>query len=397
MTAHDCPHGNASQEECPTCTRTETARVQENEALVVAYDQARALVRHWEDDFSFGATSVDLREENRKELVRRIVAMVWPTAPEQRRPTALPASWATEADENLPGVAREFCADWGIESREVIDDLTKLLEETRTIDRQRRESVPPVVSDGAVARDVQQAIVRQHELRIAAWLRRYADEHSGSHPANAGHITCNAAASEIESGAWRSAPCAGSAKDRFGGENPPENLARFIPTVETKLTDDEIAHGKMVAKRLEEAASPTGYDKFVAEQMQAPSFRKEYAEARAEVAAADSSSEPLDDLERAWRWMLRQGANGGTTQQDVVDLMNEIRAEEREACAAIVDHQASVRRMRAQVFEDDSDRADGEAQADDVEREETIANALEFVAARVRHRSAKARNGGDGG
>lgn len=39
---------------------------------------------------------------------------------------------------------------------------------------------------------------REERLRIARWLRRYADEHSGSHPANAGHIACNAAASELE-------------------------------------------------------------------------------------------------------------------------------------------------------------------------------------------------------
>jgi len=38
---------------------------------------------------------------------------------------------------------------------------------------------------------------------IAKWLRRYADEHSGSHPANAGHIACNAAASAIERGEWK--------------------------------------------------------------------------------------------------------------------------------------------------------------------------------------------------
>ena len=42
--------------------------------------------------------------------------------------------------------------------------------------------------------------------QIAAWLRRYADEHSGSHPANSGHIACNAAANAIERGEWRDPP-----------------------------------------------------------------------------------------------------------------------------------------------------------------------------------------------
>lgn len=68
--------------------------------------------------------------------------------------------------------------------------------------------------------------------------------------------------------------------------------------------------------------------------------------------------------------------------------------EENEACAGIADREASIRRMRAQSFADDSDRADGEAQADDIEREEAIADALEYVAARMRQRTAKAKGGG---
>jgi len=38
-------------------------------------------------------------------------------------------------------------------------------------------------------------------------------------------------------------------------------------------------------------------------------------------------------------------------------------------------------------FADDGDRADGEAQSDDIEREESIAEALEYVASRMRHRN----------
>lgn len=55
-----------------------------------------------------------------------------------------------------------------------------------------------------------------------------------------------------------------------------------------------------------------------------------------------------------------------------------------EAAALAVDKQASIRRMRGQSFADDSDRADGEAQADDIEREEEIAEALEYAATRIR-------------
>lgn len=39
--------------------------------------------------------------------------------------------------------------------------------------------------------------------RVAAWLVQYADECSGSHPANSGHIALNAAANRLRSGAWK--------------------------------------------------------------------------------------------------------------------------------------------------------------------------------------------------
>jgi len=68
-------------------------------------------------------------------------------------------------------------------------------------------------------------------------------------------------------------------------------------------------------------------------------------------------------------------------------LLTEVRAEERSVCAAIVERQASIHRMRAQSYADDGDRADGEAQSDDIEREESIAEALEYVASRMRHRN----------
>lgn len=55
-----------------------------------------------------------------------------------------------------------------------------------------------------------------------------------------------------------------------------------------------------------------------------------------------------------------------------------------ETGAEVVDKQASIHRMRAQSFADDSDRADGEAQADDIEREEKAAEMLEYVASRIR-------------
>jgi hypothetical protein len=70
-----------------------------------------------------------------------------------------------------------------------------------------------------------------------------------------------------------------------------------------------------------------------------------------------------------------------------------------ETGAHVVDRYASIHRMRAQSFADDSDRADGEAQADDVEREEKAAELLEYVASRIRamlprQRSAAAKPGG---
>lgn len=65
-------------------------------------------------------------------------------------------------------------------------------------------------------------------------------------------------------------------------------------------------------------------------------------------------------------------------------LLQEIQNSEREACVALVTKQASIRRMRAQSIVDDGDRADGEAQSDDIEREEGAAELLEYVAARLR-------------
>ena len=38
---------------------------------------------------------------------------------------------------------------------------------------------------------------------VEVWLRRYAEHHSGSHPANAGYIACQAAANAIQSGEWK--------------------------------------------------------------------------------------------------------------------------------------------------------------------------------------------------
>jgi hypothetical protein len=64
------------------------SRHQENEALVEAYDRARALVAQWEGDFSFGPTQVNIHERARQELVRRIVDMVWPTGSTNRSPEA---------------------------------------------------------------------------------------------------------------------------------------------------------------------------------------------------------------------------------------------------------------------------------------------------------------------
>lgn len=40
---------------------------------------------------------------------------------------------------------------------------------------------------------------------VEEWLRRYAEDHSGSHPANAGYIACQAAANAIQSGEWKEA------------------------------------------------------------------------------------------------------------------------------------------------------------------------------------------------
>jgi len=64
--------------------------------------------------------------------------------------------------------------------------------------------------------------------------------------------------------------------------------------------------------------------------------------------------------------------------------LEQIRRETIEACAKVVDKQASIRRMRAHAFDDDSDRADGCAKVDDIEREEGEATLLEYTAARVR-------------
>lgn len=64
----------------------------------------------------------------------------------------------------------------------------------------------------------------------------------------------------------------------------------------------------------------------------------------------------------------------------------EARGRERglELAEAAVAKVASIHRMRAQAFSDDSDRADSEAQTDDIECEETKAEVAEYAASRIR-------------
>ncbi len=89
------------------------------------------------------------------------------------------------------------------------------------------------------------------------------------------------------------------------------------------------------------------------------------------------------DFRHAWEEACLRFCRFG----DEPTLLAVLRAEEREVCALIVEQQASIRRMRAQSIADDSDRADGEAQSDDIAREESAADLLEYVAARVRQRT----------
>lgn len=63
------------------------------------------------------------------------------------------------------------------------------------------------------------------DAQIAGWLRRYAEEHSGSHPANAGYIACHAAANAIERGEHRT-------------EQPSNPLLRPLPPDEQKVIDE---------------------------------------------------------------------------------------------------------------------------------------------------------------
>ena len=65
-------------------------------------------------------------------------------------------------------------------------------------------------------------------------------------------------------------------------------------------------------------------------------------------------------------------------------LLADVRRDSIEMAASVVDKQASIHRMRAQAFADDSDRADGSAQADDIDTAETFAELLGYVAGRIR-------------
>lgn len=99
------------------------------------------------------------------------------------------------------------------------------------------------------------------------------------------------------------------------------------------------------------------------------------------------SSGPASDEERARAWW------GEIHKWDMPDLARhiaEVRAAANEEAAKVVEKQASIHRMRAQVFADDADRADGEAQQDDVEYEEKIAAAFEYLASRIRSRTTHA-------
>ncbi len=76
---------------------------------------------------------------------------------------------------------------------------------------------------------------------------------------------------------------------------------------------------------------------------------------------------------------VRQGAPA-----DAIANADRVRRETVGACAKVVEKQASIHRMRAQTFADDGDRADEEARADDIDRAEAAAEALEYAASRVR-------------
>ena len=111
----------------------------------------------------------------------------------------------------------------------------------------------------------------------------------------------------------------------------------------------------------------------------------EYAISEAIARRGRASASPLTSAEQwvAWQMELVKVTSERNELQARLDLLNKSDAT-IETCAKVVDKQASVHRMRAQAFADDSDRADGGAQGDDIECEEQAAELLEYVATRVR-------------
>jgi hypothetical protein len=97
-----------------------------------------------------------------------------------------------------------------------------------------------------------------------------------------------------------------------------------------------------------------------------------------------------DDLEKRAKAYLGISDYVSRTSRELIDelvaLLRAVAAEEREACEATVAKVASVHRMRAQSYLDDSDRADAESVEDDIAIEEVKADAVEYAASRIRAR-----------
>ncbi len=107
--------------------------------------------------------------------------------------------------------------------------------------------------------------------------------------------------------------------------------------------------------------------------------------ARSGIPAAPNDHDRATAFALEWLPELNDAfASSNKFRARLVEEFAHVRAEERDACAKVVEKQASINRMRMQALADDSDRMDGGAQTDDIDRAEEAAEVLEYTAMRVR-------------